>query len=161
MEKRGLKISDLGAVLVFCLFALCLLLVLLTGARSYAGLVRRGESAFDRRTAAQYVTTRVHQADCAGGVSVGSFGDCQALILRQEIEGEVYLTRIYCFDGWLRELFAAQSGAFSPEDGEALLRLSDISFDLEGNRLSAALTLPGGETETLILCLRSAGEVAP
>lgn len=161
MEKKRWTITDLAGLLAFALFALCLLGVLLTGARSYGALVRRGEESFDRRTAAQYVATRVRQADSAGSICVESFGDCPALTVRQEIGGETYLTRIYCHDGWLRELFAASSAELAPEDGERVAEVPEMTFTLRENRLYVHMTLPEGETQRMTFCLRSGGEVMP
>lgn len=56
--------------MLFGVFAGCVLGVLLTGADAYQRLTDRGQETFDERTAAQYLTTRVRQADAAGGVFV-------------------------------------------------------------------------------------------
>lgn len=154
-EPRKSKITDLMSLLVFGVFAVCVLAVLLTGADVYKGLVDRGAEDYDRRTAAQYITTRVRQADAAGSVSVEDFGGQSALVLREEINGKTYLTRVYCYDGFIRELFTAENGSFSPEDGEKLLEAEQLSFSLDGDLLSAQITLPGGTAQTISLYLRS------
>ena len=105
-------------LLLFGVFAVSILAVLLSGAGVYRRLAERDDRAYDRRTAVQYVATRVRQADRAGAVSVRSFEGCPALILSEEIEGEVYETRIYHYDGYIRELFVSAEGEFLPEDGE-------------------------------------------
>lgn len=160
MEKKESKVTGLLALVVFTLFSLCILGVLLTGAKSYEALVRRGGESYEYRTAARYLSTRVRQADCVDAISVEDFGGQSALVLRQEIEGEVYLTRIYCHDGQLRELFTAETGTFSPEDGEKLLALEAVSFEKTGHFLSACVTMAGGREQTLHWHLRG-GEVQP
>jgi len=147
-------------LLVLTVFALCILMVLLTGAKGYEALVRRGGETYEYRTAAQYLATRVRQADTLDGISVEDFGGQSALVLRQEIGGERYLTRIYCYNGQLRELFTAEGGSFSPEDGEVLLALSSLSFEKTENSLSAHMTMADGRQQTLNWHLR-AGEVRP
>ena len=160
MEKKESKVTGFLVLVVFTVFALCILGVLLTGAKGYEALVRRGEMTYEYRTAAQYLATRVRQSDTEQAVSVEAFGGQSALVLRQEIEGDVYLTRIYCYDGFLRELFTAQEGSFSPEDGEKLMKLGALSFEKNENTLSAQFVTAQGEAAELSWNLRS-GEVQP
>lgn len=133
MENRSTKWTSLLALLVFVLFALCLLLVLLTGAGIYRNLVRRGEESFVRRTAVQYIATRVRQARA---VAVEDFGGGKALVFPETIDGETYLTRVYCHEGWLMELFSTVDADLSPEDGERLLEAEPVELDREGNLLT-------------------------
>lgn len=160
-EQENSKITGLMALLVFAVFAVCVLGVLLTGAGVYKRLVGSGAEDYSRRTAAQYVTTRVRQADRAGSVGLEDFGGQDALVLREKIGGSMYLTRVYCFDGWIRELFTTESGDFSPEDGEKVLEAEGLSFAMEGSSLLAQITLPDGTVQELTLYLRSEGEVLP
>ena len=134
MKKKREAITRLGALLVLAVFVLCVLLVLLTGADLYRELVEKGERSFLRRTASQYLTTRVRQA---GSVEIGSFDGCEALVLEEE--GAV--TKVYCYDGWLRELYALPGGAFSAGDGEKVLEAEEFSVTQEENLLT--LTLDG------------------
>lgn len=160
MKQRESKTTGLLVLLVFALFALCILMVLLTGARGYEALVHRGEKTYAYRTAAQYLATRIRQSDTADGIAVEDFAGQSTLVLRQEIDGEVYVTRIYCHGGFLRELFTTENGSFSPEDGEKLLELSALSFGKTDHTVSARLVTADGEEENLVWYLRS-GEVQP
>lgn len=146
MEKKRNTGTSLLVLLVFVLFALCLLLVLLTGAGVYRELVRRGEEGFARRTAVQYIATRVRQT---GTVTVQDFGGCQALVFPEAGEEETYLTRVYRYEGWLMELYCAEGADLSPEDGEQLLETEPLRFSLE----NGLLTVSGGG-QTLYLHLR-------
>ena len=160
MKQRESKVTGLLVLMVFAVFALCVLAVLLTGAESYGSLVDRGEKTYTYHTAAQYLATRVRQSDAADSISVETFGGQSALMLRQELEGETYVTRIYCHGGFLRELFSAESGSFSPEDGEKLLEMSSLFFEKRDNLLTARLILEDGEEQHINWHLRS-GEVQP
>lgn len=146
MEHRTSRTTGLLALLVFLLFALCVLLVLLTGAGVYRGLVRRGEESFAQRTTVQYLATRVRQART---VTVQDFHGCKALVIPETIDGDTYLTRVYCHDGWLWELFSTDTADLSPEDGERVLEAEDLQFHLEGT----LLTVYAGE-QTLYLHLQ-------
>lgn len=140
MKEKSTKITDVLALIVFAVFAVCVLLVLLTGAKVYRQLVSSGEESFNRRTAAQYVTTRVRQAE---SVAVADFEGCEALVISETIDGEVYLTQVYCYDGYLRELFCAENAALSPRDGEKILPADTLEVTLSGELLTVRI---GGQT---------------
>ena len=147
--KNTSKITDILALMVFAVFAVCILAVLLTGAKVYQKLVEDGGESHTARTAVRYVTTRIRQAE---EISIERFGGCQALAIPETVDGERYVTRVYCWDGWLRELYCAENASLSPEDGEKVLELEDLSFSLEGDILTAKV----GQQE-LFLYLREVG----
>ena len=147
-------ISSFAALVVFVLFAACVLSVLLSGAGVYRRLVRRGQESYAQRTCQQYIATKVHQCPVGSAVSVEEFGGETALVLREQMEGEVYLTRVYCHEGWLMELFAAESGEFTPGDGENLLPVQDLSLELEEGLLQVAVTDEYGKLTRSAYALR-------
>lgn len=153
MNKKFTKITDLTALLVFAAFAVCVLIVLLYGARVYQNLVQRGEESFEVRTATQYVSTRVRQAE---NVAVTDFEGCEALTIREQIEGSTYVTRVYCYGGYMRELYCAEKAALSPEAGEKVMPVESLHFSVEDGLLTASIN---GRQVTLQL--RGKGEVAP
>ncbi|OUQ81651.1 DUF4860 domain-containing protein [Flavonifractor sp. An100] len=149
--------ESLFALLLFGVFAACVLSVLLTGASAYQRLTTRDQLAYQQRTCTQYLATKVRQAASPDSISVDYFGDGDALIFSQEIDGELYLTRIYCWDGWLRELFTSADGDFSPEDGEQVLPLQQLSLELEDSFLTAVFSLPDQLPLSLTLYIRGEG----
>ena len=134
-EQKHSRLGDFAALLTFAIFALCILLVLLGGARLYQSLTQRDRQTYDRRTTTQYLSTRLHQADYENALSVEDFDGTTALCIRQTIGEREYLTRIYCYDGYLRELFTPAKGSFAPEYGEKLLPAEDMSVSMENNTL--------------------------
>ena len=78
-----------------------------------------------------------------------------ALILTEEIESEAYETRVYCYDGYLRELFTSADGEFYPEDGEKILAAHGLTLSREGRVLTAELTDTEGQVRQMTLYLRS------
>ena len=147
--------EGLLVLLLFGVFAVSILSVLLSGAGVYRRLVERDDASYDRRTAIHYVATRVRQADRAGSVSVRSFEGCPALILSEEIEGEVYETRIYHYDGYLRELFVSAEGDFLPEDGEKVLPSGSFLVAAVEPGLQIRILTEDGCWQELRLALRS------
>ena len=153
-KRRQRGIHALPALVLVGVFAACILSVLLTGAGVYRDLTQRGRDAAAQRTAGQYLATKVHQWDTAGAVEVGTFGGTSALMLHEEIDGESYVTRIYYWDGYIRELFTLADGAFSPEDGEEELIELDVSLiHEEGTPVSSSPeepAAPGREAEEVL-----------
>lgn len=153
MKEKSYKITNLLSLTVFAVFALCVLLVLLIGARVYRDLVDGGGESYQSRTAVQYIATRVRQGNT---VSVESFDGGDVLVIREEINGRSYVTRIYCHDGWLWELYCAESAQLTRADGEKVLELQALDFSLEDDLLTAVL-----DGQTLRLQLRGGKEVLP
>lgn len=156
MKRQGTKhhMDGLLMLLLFGVFAVCVLIVLLTGAKAYRGLTERDRAAYDRRTCVQYIATKVRQGDLAGGVTVEPFGDTAALCLR---DPDGFVTRLYCHEGWLMELYTFADAELEPQDGEKTMPLAGLALTLEDGLLTAELQLDGGVTDTLRLSLR-AGE---
>lgn len=144
------RTTDLLALLVFGIFALCVAAVLLTGARVYKNLTLRGQTAHEHRVAARYVTTRFRQAP---EVQVEDFCGLQVMTAREEIGGKIYITRIYCYEGYIRELFAAESASLSPSDGEKILPAEDLTFSVASGILSVVITHADGVTQQVLLAL--------
>ena len=159
MNKRSEKrsISGLAAALLLCVFALMILSVLLSGAGAYQRLTARGEENYDSRSNAQYVATKLRQAPSAESVELRSFGGSDCLCITAEIDGEEYITRVYCRDGWIRELFTLAEGDYSPEDGEKILEAEALGFSLENDLIRVTIT--DGDVTEFFLGLR--GEASP
>ena len=158
-QNTKLHMSALLPLGVFALFAVCVLSVLLTGAKVYKGLAQRDQDSYQRRTGAQYLATRVRQAE--GPVTVTDLQGTPALAFSQEEDGEVYTTWVYCYDGWLMELYAQPGSGMGPEDGAQVLPAEDLELSREDGLLRAALCYDGGERADLALYLPLNGEATP
>ncbi len=123
----------LAALGLLVAFAVGLIACLVAGAGSYRRLGDQSAAAYDRRTACAYLSTQVRRAE---SVSVEPFGEGMALCLHQSLDGRAYVTRIYCYDGWLMELFAASEGRFAPEDGQPVLALDGLGMELKDGSLA-------------------------
>ena len=154
MREKQVKhhMDGLVALLLFGVFAACVLVVLFTGADAYRRLTDRDQSAYERRTGVQYIATRVRQSDHAGGVAVEPFGDGDALVLGAD---ETYAARVYCCDGWLMELYCLAEEPMEPQDGQRILEAENLALSLEDGLLTAVFTGADGNEETLRLSLRS------
>lgn len=145
-------LDGLIALLLFGVFAVCVLAVLLTGASAYQRLTQRDMAAYDSRVCLQYIAARVRQADRDNGVSVEPFGGRDALILTEE---GGYATYVYWHEGYLMELYTSVDGDLAPEDGEKLMASGGLELSLEDGLLTVDITQGTGEQDTLCLSLRS------
>lgn len=153
MNKNHSRITDVLALLCLTVFALCLLLVLLMGAELYQELVNRGEDTYTRRTALQYLTTRVRQAET---LAVGNLEGCEVLLLGETVGGERYITYVYCYEGWLRELYTVPGAKLPLRAGTEILEAENLSFHKEEALLTIRL-----DEDTLFLYLPWEGVVTP
>lgn len=164
-QNNHTALSHLPVLILFTILAMSVMLVLLTGEDVYQRIARRDDTAYTRRTAAQYLTTRVRQADSSGCIAASPFdGNAgpETLILKEYIDGSAYETRIYCYDGYLRELFCPSGAVFSPGDGEPVIPAQSLDLDLVSNpgSILMELTSEDGTAQTLYLLLRSGKEEA-
>ena len=156
MKKRTgtQSITGLAALLTFGVFAVCILSVLLSGAGTYRRLTERNQASYDYRTCSQYIAAKVHQAPSSEALSVSDFDGNDALAVAEEIDGVTYLTHIYCYDGWICELFAEAGGDFAPSDGQQVMQAQSLSLSLDGGLLSVEIVDPNGKTVSLLLSVR-------
>ena len=152
-QSKRHSIDGVAALLLFVVFSICVLGVLLTGAKAYRGLTDRDFLSYEQSTCLQYLTTRIRQSDLAGSVAAENFEGIPALRLTDR---EGYVTRVYCYDGSLMELYSSADGFFAPGDGEKLMAAEGLEISMEGGLLRLTLTHPGGRSDQLCFSLRSA-----
>ena len=150
----------LFVLLSFGVFAVCVLLVLLTGAQTYRAQTDRDQESWNRRTGVQYVAAKVRHADEAGTISF-SDGDgglwYETLNLKEIYGEEEYVTAIYYYDGYIRELFAVKGGVYAPEDGEPVLKAQGLRFGWDGELVQVEATDANGHITRLVLSPRCQG----
>ena len=106
--------------LFFVLTATSVALVVLASG-TYSHQVQDSEDSFVSRTALSYVTEKIHQADEYGSVYAGTFDGQDAIVICQTYSEQTYMTYLYEYDGYLRELFI--------QDGRRILASDSFSFE--------------------------------
>lgn len=149
------SLDGLLVLLLFGIFAASILSVLMTGADAYQRLTRRNQSSYTYRTVTQYIAARVHSADAQNGISATTFGGTDTLELAETIDGETYTTKVYYYDGYIRELFTSEGGEYQPEDGDRVIEAQGLSLSQDGGLLTMDITCADGSRETITLSLRS------
>lgn len=102
---------------------------------------------------------RIRRTACAWAPLTAARGKIP-LFLTEQIDGVAYTTRVYWYDGFLRELFAEEGTELDKDAGEAVLASGGVRFFETDSGVSAELTGADGEVTRLDWTLRS-GEEAP
>jgi hypothetical protein len=141
------------------LFVLSALAVITIGANIYKKNVSAMSDNYSHRIASAYVTEKVRQADNQGRVYVEDLFDQHALVLQDEIDGVLYNTYIYSYDGYLMELYArADLKDIYPQSGQKILEITSFNVDyVSDSLLSVNLILKDGDDESMFIARRSEG----
>ena len=136
MQKKN-HIAGIFPILLFLVFTLSALGVVLFSVRVYQHIIEQSESDFASQTAVSYVTEKFRGYDTDGQIGVGEFAGHQAITLKETVSGVQYVTYIYTYDGYLRELFTeeALSPALSENDGNRILEMQDMQITQLSDRL--------------------------
>lgn len=156
MKRNKFHTESVLVLVLFAVLAVCVLTVLLTGAGAYDRLTKRGQEAYKTRTVPQYIATKVRQADVAGGIRLGQIDGVETLELHESIDGTRYVTRIYCYDGYVRELFSMADTVVEPIAGEPIMEAKELRFALEEGCLRIVVKQEDGLMTEQNLTLRSA-----
>jgi len=154
LQKTGILLT----LTIFVIFAVCILFLLLAGANNYEKITRKTNKTYEIRTASQFITTKVRQNDRENAISIYDFEGINALVLKEEIDGTVYNTYIYCYDGYMMEIFAEEDVEISPVDGEKIMPLNKLSFNLDQGMLSIDLLSADDISQSLKIHIRSTKE---
>ena len=163
-ENKSLRITALVPLLLFTVFASCVVIVLLFGAGNYQKLTQRDRDSYQSRTAVQYLTTRIRQSDAMGMVFVGDFYEAtpktsgNTVFICETLGGTTFYTRIYCHNGYLCELFAEESAVLVPEDGQRVFAAEQLRVVGEGDLLSFELVFADRETTDFWVTCRAGKE---
>lgn len=114
--------------LFFVLTATSVALVVLASG-TYSRQVQDSEDSFVSRTALSYVTEKIHQADEYGAVYAGTFDGQDAIVICQTYSEQTYMTYLYEYDGYLRELFIQDGVDAKASDGRRILASGSFSFE--------------------------------
>lgn len=128
-------IDILFLLTLFCVFAVAVLLVLTAGARSYQSVTEKMNSQYTERTGLAYVEAKLRHYDEIGGIATESFGNSEAIALRELIDGKTYKTLIYFYEDAIRELFFEDGMVFQPEDGETVIQAGGLSAQWKSDTL--------------------------
>lgn len=125
---------------IFSVFATSVLVVLMLGGSIYKNISKTVQESFHERTSFSYIWSKVKNGDTSMGIRVGEFHELPALYLEENFDGVTYLTAIYLYDGWIRELVSEEGLGFTPEAGMEILEAGSLDFEqLEGGLIRVTI----------------------
>ena len=156
--RRQSSAGTLACLMLTCVFGVTLLLSLVTGAEVYRRVEERGDESSRTRVSLSYITAKIHGYDQRGMLEAGEFGESGAVFLYEEIDGFVYETILYIYNGNLMEMLCEKGWEMSPEYGEPVspAQALTVTQPREG-LLRLTLTERDGQERTADVYVRSEG----
>ena len=154
-ESRHM-VDVLFVLTLFCVFAVCSILLIAVGAKVYQNTLNSMETHFTSTTSLSYITEKIRQNDYAGRITIEEFGGNDAIVLSTEYNGEEYCTYIYSYAGQLKELFTKKDITLSPEAGRNILEISEFSVsEAENGLFEITLVDASHRSETILIASKA------
>ena len=116
----------LSVIPVFFVLAASSVAIVVLASGFYSRQVKASSDSYSGRTALAYVTEKMHQNDENGAIADGTFDGENALVIRQRYDEKDYVTYLYAYDGYLRELFIRDGTEAKASDGRKILATKDF-----------------------------------
>ena len=157
MRKQS-SAGTLASLMLTCVFGATLLLSLAAGAGIYRRVEGRVEESAQARVSLSYIAARLHAYDQTGMIETGSFGAGGAVFLYEEIDGFIYETILYVYDGNLMEMLCEKGREMPPEFGEPVSPAQTLTvIELKKGLLWLSLTEADGQKRSASVYIRSTG----
>ena len=148
--------QNVFVLLLLALFACVSVFLVMMGAQVYRGTVNRAEANNEKRIAAAVVRSAVWAQD-GGTVRIEDQDGLPVLAIEDNYDGEIYVKRLFCRDGWLWESYAADEWEFDPEGGEPLCEMRAFEPEMKGKNLTVHITDADGAESDVLVRLRAGG----
>lgn len=158
MMRKKNRITDIFPMLLFLIFTLSALGIVTFSVQIYRNIVERAEGRFDTETAAAYISEKFRNHDEQGRISLSNFMGNEALAIDETVKEVPYITYIYVYDGYLRELFIEKERIpeCSAADGNEILPMESMKPEKISDRLlKLEFTDTDGKKEETYLSLKS------
>ena len=156
--RRQSSAGTLAALMLTCVFGATLLTSLVAGAGVYRRVEDRGEESSRTRVSLSYITARIHGYDQAGMLEIGTFGEGGAVFLYENIDGFIYETILYVYNGNLMEMLCEKGWEMSPQFGDAISPALELTVtEPREGLLRLSLTEADGQVRSADVYVRSVG----
>ena len=161
MSRQNHTIAGAFVFLLLGIFAVSATIMVLLGVRFYRSQTERAEETAEYRILSSYVRSMVRAQDSAGTVGTDEIDGVPMLTLTENYDGWEYVTRIYVWDGSLREWFSDAEYAFDPASGEIICAAQSLDAQMENGLVTVTIEdTKGNPVEVRIAAHASAAEVA-
>lgn len=157
MKLKKRYMTDLFFSLsLFGVFSVCSFMLILIGVQIYRSSASQLSSTYSTRTALSYTAEKIRQHDREGSVSLSEINGETALVTKEQIGEETYMTYIYPEDNHLCELSVKEGTTVSAELGEKILEVNNFCITEKGNGfLEISASDNDGTPLKLLIHLRS------
>ncbi len=159
MKNTNTVSHSMQGIFVFLLvgiFALMSTLLVLLGAQMYRGTVERTQYNNDRRVAGAYLRSMIRYQDTLDAVSVEEHDGIGTIALREEIDGDKYVTWLYAYEGQLWEQYSEEAFGFDHDLSTAICPIGSMEPSMEGQTIVVRFTDENGEEHIVRVALRCA-----
>lgn len=122
-------VDVLFVLTLFFVFALSALTLVILGANVYRTTVDHMDSHFNTRTSYAYISQKLRQSDIDDCIYVSTFGDSPACVMTEEVNGSVFNTYLYEYDGYLYELLTRADMNMEPSAGTKIMEISSLDIE--------------------------------
>ncbi len=136
MQKKN-RIIDIFPMLLFLVFTLSALGIVTFSVQIYRNIVERAEGRFNTETASAYISEKFRNHDQDGSIKVSDYKGNQAISIEETVKDVPFITYIYVYDGYLRELYSetGRVDALSASDGNEILPMEMMNISKISDRL--------------------------
>ncbi|MBR0417389.1 MAG: DUF4860 domain-containing protein [Firmicutes bacterium] len=145
MNSRGHKFDILAVLLILCVFSAAILSLLLSGAGTYKNITEKDRASQQEQILELFISNKVFQAENRDSVRLTEEGGVSILAVDSIENGEPHVTRVWCYGGWIRELYSDAGYNFTPDDGEKIAKAEELSFTEDGGLLKVRIVSSGKE----------------
>ena len=152
MMNRGTPSHAITGAFVFLLlgiFAVFSTVMVLMGAKAYRGTVERSDANNTARIASSYIRSMLRSDDEEDVLTIEEIDGIGMITMVNNYGGDSYITRLYVYNGSLREYFADAEMEFDPEWGEKVCEAESMQAEFKDGLLSVKITANGVESEVL------------
>lgn len=136
LHNTSHRIDLIFVLALFTIFAATAFLAVLIGARQYQTTADSMNYNYEVRTASSYLEEKIRQNDTQDAISIVTLQDDVTAVALGTTENEVQCyTYIYCYDGWLRELYVTENASYALSAGQPLVELHGLSAEFAGKQL--------------------------
>lgn len=141
--KSSHTISGLFVFLLLGVFVVFSMTMVLLGTKAYRGTVIKSEMHNRERIASAYIRSMLRSDDEAGVLLIEDLDGVQTVSMLNSYDDESYVTRIYVYDGMLREWFASANMEFEAWTGESVCEAESMKAELKDGLLTVVIRVDG------------------
>ena len=153
MGKKKHAVNMMFTILLLGLFALTSIFVAMMGVKVYANSADKMHANFDTRTSIVYLSEKIRT--CAGDdFDVRELDGSTALVLSEEVEGNIYESWIFVSDDQLCEATIIKGDTIIPGAAQHIMPLKSFDAQRTSDGIELTAVTMEGDRNTTFICGR-------